>query len=145
MAQTVEQALAAASFYSDDQLYALIRLPPAAITVAAGIVAQIGEPFCTLVVDKDEVTLLIPAQAADDFAVLLNAAERAPTDYRLITIDVPLEPSLVGFMARISAALAAAQVSILPIAAYARDHLMVPANQFETARTALEKLKAGRP
>lgn len=141
MTQTVDSALAAAAFYTDDQPYVLLRLPRGAITAAAGIVAEIGEPFCALLIDKDEVTLLIPAEAADDFAPRLPGADRAATAYRLITLDVILEPDLIGFMAHISAALAAAGVSILPFAAASRDHLIVPASQFDAAWAALHALK----
>ena len=39
MAQTVEQALAAANLYSDGELYKIVHLPPNAVTAAAGILA----------------------------------------------------------------------------------------------------------
>nr|PZN52048.1 MAG: hypothetical protein DIU68_15355 [Chloroflexota bacterium] len=45
-------------------------------------------------------------------------------------------------MARVSAALAEAGISILPFAAHTRDHLLVPADQFDKARATLEKLRA---
>jgi hypothetical protein len=141
MPQTVKQALNAASFYSDSQPYAFARLPSTAITAAAGVVAEIGEPFCALLVDKDEVTLMIPAEAWDDFAKRLPGSTLSSQRYRLITIDVALEPDLIGFMAHISRALADAGVSILPFAAYTRDHLFVPEENFSLAMTTLEKLK----
>jgi hypothetical protein len=141
MPQTVKQALNAASFYSDSQPYAFARLPSTAITAAAGVVAEIGEPFCALLVDKDEVTLLIPAEAWDDFAKRLPGSALSSQRYRLITIDVALEPDLIGFIAHISRALADAGVSILPFAAYTRDHLFVPEENFSLAMTTLEKLK----
>jgi hypothetical protein len=142
MPQTVKLALSAASFYSDGQPYAFARLPAAAIMAAAGVVAEIGEPFCTLIIDKDEVTLMIPAEAWDDFAKRLPGSTLSPQRYRLITIDVALEPDLVGFMAHISQALAEAGVSILPFAAYTRDHLFVTEENFNLAITTLEKLRA---
>jgi hypothetical protein len=141
MPQTVKQALSEATFYSDGQPYTFARLPPAAIMAAAGVVAEIGEPFCALLVDKDEVTLMIPAEAWDDFSRRLPGHTLASQHYRLITIDVPLDPNLVGFMAYISQALADAGISILPFAAYTRDHLFVAEEHFNGAIAALEKLK----
>lgn len=143
MSQTIEEALRQAKLVVDAREYALLRLPPRAITAAAGVLAEISEPFSALIVDKDEVTLIIPAEAVPDFAARLRDHVAAASSYRLITLDVVLEPTLVGFMARISAALAAAGVSILPLAAYSRDHLLVPSAQADTARQALEKLQSG--
>jgi hypothetical protein len=142
MAQTVEQALAAATLYSDQQEYIVIQLPASAIMAAAGIIAEIGEPFCALIVDKDEVTLIIPAEAWDDFQQRLPKHQLMEQTYRLITFDAVLDPSLIGFMARISQTLTEVKVSILPVAAYSRDHIFVPAQQFDIAMSALERIKS---
>ncbi|NWF68749.1 MAG: ACT domain-containing protein [Chloroflexi bacterium] len=142
MPQTVEQALAQARSYTDGIDYLYIRLPPQAITAAAGVLAEIGQPFAALIVDKDEVSLLIPEEALADFARRLPGYTASAERYRLITLDVVLEPTLVGFMARISAALAAAQISILPLAAFSRDHILVPKEQHALAIAALEKLRS---
>jgi hypothetical protein len=142
MSQTVDQALAAATFYSDGVDYHLIKLPASGITTAAGIVAEIGEPFAALIADKDEVTLLIPAEGVEEFAARLHNHAVSAITYRLITLDVELEPQLTGLIARISAALAAAGISILPYAAYTRDHLLVPADRFDDALTALRQLQS---
>src|SRR5690606_32264691 len=110
MPQTIQQALQQASFYSDQQPYHLIALPLGALMAAAGVVAEIGEPFCGLLVDKDEVTLLIPQEAWSDFQHRLPGATVSPITYQLITVDVELEPALVGFMAHVSRALAEAAI-----------------------------------
>jgi hypothetical protein len=143
MSQTVEQALRQAKLYIDPREYALLKLPARAIMAAAGVLAEISEPFCMMIVDKDEVTLVIPSEAFPDFAMRLRDHSAAASSYRLITLDIELEPTLVGFMARISSALAAAGVSILPIAAYSRDHLLIPSQQVDIARQALEQLQSG--
>ena len=106
------------------------------------MVAEIGEPFCALLVDRDEVTLMIPADALEDFGRRLRDHVAEKTQYRLITIDAVLEPTLVGFMARVSGALAESGVAVFPYAAFSRDHLFVPAEQIDAALAALEKLKA---
>lgn len=142
MGQTVDQVLAALTLYSDQQNYVIVQLPTGAILAAAGIVAEIGEPFCTLIVDKDEVSLIVPADAWEDFSKRLPNHKTADKPYRLITFDTALEMTLVGFVARISQALANANVSILPLAAFSRDHILVPADQFDIALAALEKLKS---
>jgi hypothetical protein len=141
MSQTVQQALAAAQFYTDDQDYALVRLHSRAITAAAGVLAELGGPFAGLIVDKDEITLVLPAFALEELGQRLHDHQMAVQTYRLVTLDVELDPNLTGFMAAISRALSDAGVSLLPYAAYSRDHLLVPADQFDTALDALQKLK----
>ncbi len=143
MNHEVLSALKQTSLYSDGIDYVVVKLPARAITVAAGIVAEIGEAFCVLVADKDEVSLVIPAEAIDMFASRLKSHTTAPTAYRLITFDIELDFNLVGFMAVISQTLANAKVSILPIAAFSRDHILVPTEQFDIAMRALQKLQSG--
>ena len=144
MPQTIEQVLSTATFYTDDEDYILIKLAPNAITVAAGIVAQNGIPFNALIVDKDEVTLLIQSLALEDFVQRLREYEVAVMKYRLITIDVVLEPELIGFMACLTEALAAASIPILAYGAYSRDHLFVPVDKLDSALHTLENLKISR-
>lgn len=143
MPRTVKQILAEARFYTDDEPYLLLKLPPAAITVAAGILAEISDPFTVLIADKDEVTLVVPHEAVEEFTPRLRDHTVSASTYRLITIDVVLEADTIGFMAAISTALAAAGVPIFPFAAFSRDHLLVPADQFDTALVTLEAMKVG--
>ena len=144
MPQTVQEALMQATFYSDNQSYVFIKLPANAITIAAGIVAETGIPFCALLVDKDEVTLMMPLDAYEEFQKRLKYGTVSETHYRLITIDVELEPTLIGFMATISQSLAEAGITIMPFAAFSRDHLFVPSDKFEQAIHTLESLKSSQ-
>lgn len=128
---------ARAALYTDEVEYILIRLPAAAITPAAGLLASISVPFSALVADKDEVTLVLPQAGWEEFQHRLPDRQEGGL-YRLITFDLPLAPDLVGFMALVSRVLADAGVSILPIAAFERDHLLVPVAQFRAAWDALE-------
>lgn len=107
---------------------------------AAGVLAQMREPFSALIVDKDEVTLVIADDLLEEYARRLKESE-VSEPYRLITFDGALEPTLIGFIAAISKALADAGVPILPLAAFQRDHILVPAAQFEAAWSALQKLQ----
>jgi hypothetical protein len=129
---TLAAALRLARPSTDGQLYSVIHLPSAAIMAATGIVAQIGEPFLVVIADVDEVTLITHADAWEAIERRLPDAQ-ASHNWRLITFDAALDHSLVGFLAVIAAALAEASVSIFAISAYQRDHLLVKADQFETA------------
>lgn len=142
MPMTATQALAKATLYSDEQIYRFVTLPPNAVTAAAGIVAQAATPFMALLVDKDEVTLMLEDEDYHEYQKRMKDHQVSDIRYRLITFDLPLEPNLVGFMALVSAALAEASISIMPFAAYARDHIFVPEEQFEQALDVLRKLQA---
>lgn len=141
MSQTVNQALTQMKLYTDGVDYHLLKLHPRAIILAAGIVAEIADPFSALLVDKDEVTLLIPGTMVEEFEDRLRDCQISNVVYRLITLDVELDLQLVGFMAHISSALAEAGVPILVYAAFSRDHLFVPVEKLELAIVTLEKLK----
>ncbi|MCE2470410.1 MAG: ACT domain-containing protein [Anaerolineae bacterium] len=141
MKQTLEQALASTGIYSDGHDYRLLRLPPQAITLAAGIMAEGGIPFCAAIADKDEMSLLLRDDVMQEFAGRLRSADVSEQSYRQITFEAPLEPSLVGFIAEISAALAEAQIPILAFAAYSRDHIFVPQEHFDAAMQALAALQ----
>ena len=118
--------------YSDNTLYVMISLPPIAITPAAGILAEIGEPFGALIVDKYEVSLIIAAEDYQEFSRRLPDA-RLSQHLRLITFDQSLPPDLTGFMAFIGQLLGQAGILIIPIGAFDRDHVLVPAAHFEKA------------
>jgi hypothetical protein len=135
------QALAQTTLYSDGFDYTLIHLPAAAITPAAVVFAEIGDPFGALIADKDEVTLLL---AQDDWnAYRHRLPDHATTGpYRLITFDLALDPDLIGFMALVTRILAEAGVSILAFSAYARDHIFVQAPHFQAAWDALKAAQA---
>ncbi|PJF32459.1 MAG: hypothetical protein CUN52_01570 [Phototrophicales bacterium] len=130
------------NLYTDEADYVLLKFPPTGITVAAGILAQIGDPFGAIIVDKDEVTLVIPVDVMDDFAKRLYDVQKSPDAYRLITLDIVLDFSVVGFMAGISRLLADANISILPFAAFSRDHLLVKKADFDKAWGILSGLKS---
>lgn len=140
MPQTLSDALQQTTFITTDDTYRLIKLPANAVSAAAGIIAEISEPFCVLIVDQHEVTLLIPNDAVEDFTPRMRDHQLGET-YRLITADAILEPDLLGFMAAVSTALAEAGVGVFPYAAYTRDHIIVPNAQLDQALKTLDALK----
>jgi hypothetical protein len=75
-----------------------------------------------------------------------SAATRAGLPYiypcRLITLTVHSSLDAIGFVARVTSALAAAGMSVNPISAYHHDHLLVPADRAEEAMAVLERLAA---
>lgn len=139
--QTVESVLAQGKFLLDEGVYRVIRLPARAIIAAAAVIAEIGEPFVALIADAHEVTLVIDDEAYEEYKARLVGHSIESATYGLITLDLPLEPTLTGLMARIAQTLADAGVPIFPYAAFSRDHILVPAEKADAALTALNRLK----
>jgi hypothetical protein len=127
-----------APLFTDEVPYVLVQFPPQRITLAAGLVAELNAPFSALIVDKDEVTAILPHEVLEDFQTRLQGA-RMSQPYRLITLDLQLPPDLVGFMAYVTKLLADAKISIIPIGAFGRDHLLVPEADFERAWQTLKE------
>jgi hypothetical protein len=61
-------------------------------------------------------------------------------DWRMITFDMVLPLSLVGFFAAVSGALAEAGINLFTISSYTTDHVFVKNQKLDAAVKALEKL-----
>ena len=74
--------------------------------------------------DRWEVTLLLDET---DFKTIRYQIRDAKTagNYRLLSFDVELDFSVVGFLAQIAGILAAAEISVVALSAFSRDHLLV--------------------
>lgn len=74
--------------------------------------------------DKFETTLLLDEI---DFGTLRHAVRDAKIErnFRLLTFDIELDFSVVGFLAEISRILAEAEISIVAVSTFSRDHLLI--------------------
>jgi hypothetical protein len=86
--------------------------------------------------DNFETTLLLDEI---DFGALRAALRDAKTegDFRLLTFDIELDFSVVGFLAEISRILAATGISIMALSAFSRDHLLIKQADLSKALKAL--------
>lgn len=74
--------------------------------------------------DKWEVTLLLDEIDFEAMRVGLRDAKIAK-GFRLLSFDITLDFSVVGFLAFISNKLAEAEISIVALSAFSRDHLLI--------------------
>ncbi|MEE8355476.1 MAG: ACT domain-containing protein [Candidatus Bathyarchaeia archaeon] len=90
---------------------------------ARSIVAHL-DTFSSVTFDVAEVSLVVKAE---DWAALRDrfGEYREEGPYRLITFDIVLDLSIVGFMAVVSRRLADEGVSIYALSTYLRDHILV--------------------
>lgn len=89
-------------------------------------------PFSAYVYDKDEITLVLSQEIWDQVRPQVTALA-VSSGYRLITFDVPLDLGLVGYLATLAAVIADAGVSIFPVSAFSRDHILVAEADFDRA------------
>jgi hypothetical protein len=134
-------ALRGAKLYTDSRSYSLIGLPIEALTRVHDILVAELSPFWSIICDKDEISLLLPSDVwamRAESLTLGRCLPRVESGYRLITFDVVLPPTLVGFLAHITRPLAEAGIPIFAFSARARDHVFVPKEQFAAAWSILE-------
>ncbi|RLI75846.1 ACT domain-containing protein [Archaeoglobales archaeon] len=90
-----------------------------------------------VVCDKNEITIVKEQSKVDEDMDKIIAIEK---DWRIITFDMELPFELVGFLAKISAALAEEGISIFVISAYSTDHILVKEKNLSKAIKKLEEL-----
>ena len=92
---------------------------------------RMSAPFMILS-DNREVTLLLDEI---DFGTIRHAVRDAKTEgnFRLLSFDVELPFNIVGYFAEISRILAAANISIIAVSAFSRDHILVKQNDLAKA------------
>jgi len=73
----------------------------------------------------------------------LGRSVRTTRGLRLLTFTVPMGWGVVGFLARVTGALAAARVAVLAASTFDRDHLLVRSADLARARTALRGIRGG--
>jgi hypothetical protein len=88
--------------------------------------------FFTVRDDRETTALVLEADLA-----ALPAPERVQPGFAVVTLDLPMDWGVVGVLARVSGALAAAGIPLGALAAFSRDHLLVPASRVDEALAAL--------
>jgi hypothetical protein len=80
-------------------------------------------PFMILK-DKFEVTLLLDQT---DFQTCRHAMRDAKVEsgWRLLTFELVMDFTVIGFLAEVSRILAEAEISIMALSAFSRDHILI--------------------
>jgi len=86
--------------------------------------------------DDNELTVILEQDKVNEEDVI-----EIEKDWKLITFDYKLEFDLVGFLAKVSKALADEGISIFVVSAYSTDHVLVKKENLNKAVEILEKLK----
>jgi hypothetical protein len=74
--------------------------------------------------DQREVTLLVEDDDWNRMRHLVRDA-RVEKDFRLVTLNVELQWNVIGYLARVTELMAAANISVGAISSFSRDHLLI--------------------
>ena len=108
-------------------VHVFVSLPPGA-SIADGLYPVM------IFHEREGITLILLEEAAT--AAGLAASFRC----RMITLNIHSSLEAVGFLAAITARLAAAGMGVNPVSGYFHDHLFVPADRADKAMSVLQKL-----
>jgi len=86
--------------------------------------------------DKDEITVVAEANQIPD----LDFVERNKEDYKLIALNVSIPFYTVGFLAKVSQAIAEGGMNILIVSTYSKDYIMVKKDVLDKALGILKRL-----
>ncbi|MDA1267192.1 MAG: ACT domain-containing protein [Planctomycetota bacterium] len=134
-ARHLDDALARMSFVVEPGSFALVGLegPP-----QPGVLALLTPP-AQLIHEVDETSLLLREES---LAALLAAhpAAKVERGLRWVRFESPMGWEVVGFLARVTGELAAAEIPIGAICGYSRDHLFVADRYLERTRGCLARM-----
>lgn len=119
--------------------YVLAGIDPRETAVALRLLAGIRSRLWQLFVAPDIITFIV---TESDWRSVSPAFPRARVErpYRAVTIENDLPPDLKGLLAVISDALATADVPILALSGFSRDHLLLREADLDRALAALDAL-----
>lgn len=87
------------------------------------------------IISDSEITVIIDERKVENEDII-----ESEKGWKLITFDDVLDFSLVGFIAKVSKALANEKISIFVVSAYSTDHILVKKQNFEKAIKILKNL-----
>ncbi len=130
----------AIQLYLPETKYVVASLPLSAYQAAVDCIRDVAgqDTFVSLTRDKLEVTLMIAEETWNQTASRFPAAQ-VRGNWRMIRFDTFLDFTVVGFIAEISRALAAADISILSVSTYSTDAVLVQDSQFTAAVIAVKQ------
>jgi hypothetical protein len=92
--------------------------------------------------EEEGLTVIFSGEAKDEISQLTDKKIEGP--FALITLAINSDLMAVGFLAKITEALAKEKISVNAVSAYHHDHLLVPFGRKGDAIKALERLAGGK-
>ena len=138
LSESMRRTLSETVVKERDEDYTIVSLRPDEEAKAKGLLGRL-QPFNSITYDGNEVSVVLVASDWERLRGEFNGfAEAGP--YRLLTFDIVLDLSIVGFLSVVSAVLAEEGVSIFALSTYLRDHILVKKEDSRRTVAALRKL-----
>ena len=118
--------------------YTIVSLPVEKQDMALELFKPLS-PFSSITVDTEEVSLILKTSEWEKMKEHFPVFE-SEAPYSVITFDIVLDLSLVGFLSVVSAILADEGISIYAISTYLRDHILVKTKEADRTIQVLEEL-----
>lgn len=116
--------------------YQVLGLPPGGVATAAEIVSRCAGTFASLLLERDEVSVVVPETLRERFPSIAPSAG----PYRVLTLDLDVDVNVSGYLAPAADRLARASIPILPQCGYRKDHILVRERDAKRAVAILERL-----
>src|SRR5690348_15503502 len=112
--------LAAMRWHVRPERFVLVGVEPRMRRLALQLLINVDEPFLQCIAEPEMFTLVLPESTWREIqAAFPHALVQHP--FRVISFDLDLPPDLVGFLDKVTDALAHAGISMLAVCSYARD------------------------
>ncbi len=118
----------------DDGKYFLSSVPESEIMVIANYL----EYITCIYREEEGLTVMFSEEIEDEIEGI--SEEKIAGPFALITLSINSDLAAVGFLAKITEALAKEKISVNAFSAYFHDHLLVPYGRKKDAMEALKKL-----
>ena len=139
--QQLTTVLAGMRWHVRPERFVLVGVEPRMRRLAFQLLINVDESFVQCIAEPEVFTLVLPEPTWREVQAAFPRA-RVQQPFRVISFDLDLPPDLVGFLARVTDALAYANVSVLAICGYSRDYVMVRDEDIPAATQALDTLFA---
>jgi hypothetical protein len=134
----IRQIFAETVLREHDHDYSIVMIDLSEKETAKNVFKNL-QPFSSITFTREEVSVVLKTNDWNIFKD--NFSEyRQQEPYRLITFDIVLDLSLVGFFSVVSSVLAERNISIYCISTYLKDHILVKKTDVSKAIEVLKEI-----
>jgi len=138
MSQSVRRLLAETRIVVHPGDYTIVSIPRSEEAEARRLLCSL-DPFSSVTFDTAEVSVVLRTEGWEGLRGRFSGfVEEGP--YHLITFDIVLDLSVVGFLAAVSERLAEAGISIYALSTFLKDHILVKKEAANRAKEILQQL-----
>jgi hypothetical protein len=116
--------------------YHVVSLPLGGVASAVEIVSRCAGTFASLLLERDEVSVVVPEIFRERFPSIARSAG----PYRVVTLDIDVDLNASGYLAPAAERLAKAAIPIVPQCGFLKDHILVRDRDAKRAVAVLERL-----